>query len=125
MKQKPTKILEWLVSENIKDVDTIPMTILFVNSKTILLKITQHLQNRVHGDLKKRPMVPLKETPNRHTFEVRLRAKITIAMFYSNLSISMKDITFHHFLEGRTRILTVTEAFGVDIDISNVERIIQ
>ncbi|KAI5781419.1 P-loop containing nucleoside triphosphate hydrolase protein [Geopyxis carbonaria] len=122
---KTYKDLEWLVVENVKDVETIPMTILFVNSKAVLLEIAQHLQSRVHSDLKKRPVLPLKGTPDRHIFDVRSKAEIAIAVFYSNLSTSMKDITFHHFLEGRTRILIATEAFGVGMDIPNVERVIQ
>ncbi|KAI5780463.1 P-loop containing nucleoside triphosphate hydrolase protein [Geopyxis carbonaria] len=119
------KALDWLIEQDSSVTEAIPLTIVFVNSKNILLEIAHYLQMRLHSSLQKRPPIPPSTSENRALYDIRSPAEIAVAKFFSNISSEMKDITIKHLREGKTRVLLATEAFGVGMDIPNVERVIQ
>jgi hypothetical protein len=111
-----------LVPENVEDPKEIPPTIIFVNNKQNALQISQTLQRRLPNALQVRPPLP---TDVQAGHDVRSQAEKIIAMFYADHSQTLKQLTFEQFQSGECRILVATDAFGVGMDIINIQRVIQ
>lgn len=108
------------LAETAFDSLTIPKTIIYVDSKPLAPKIANAVRLLLPGVLRIRP-----ERPTTWDGDPRSMAEKIVSVYHADVSATMRNMVIQDWRGGTARVMVATSAWGMGINDTGVERIIQ
>lgn len=108
--------LPWLIPKGTTDanIDRIPPAIIYVSEKQVGLDICESLRKLLPQNLHRRPPLP---DPPEYGFDVRSPAEKTIAVYYSDFSITLKESIHEQFVSVEARMSRLMHTLSAELEI--------